>query len=388
MEIRKLGELCEIIIGKTPRTNIEEYWNKNDVPFIDGSLRKKCRYISNFAIKNNKQIVANKSDILMSILGNFDFIYVDEFIAFNQQVCLIKNNSNEKIFSKYLYFFLKKSIKKFETISIGTTVKHLNKTIIQNFDVLFPKINIQQQIINIIEQKEELFIKYKSLVKIDDFESFKNNWWILINIIEPFENKLNNLMKRKDNLKKLLVNFYYKFSSNRKLLFKNLIKFNITKYKNQRNYVDTSNIGYCEFISSDPIIKLKSRANLSTIKESFIFSKLDGENKIFPIWNSYFVNNFVYSTGFYNVSVNDKNLSWFVLGYLLSDDFKEQKHKASSGSVMMGINNESFSSIKISESTSLKNFNFMIKLFNLIELQVIYIKKIIQNLINLYLNYN
>ena len=353
MEIRKLGELCEIVIGKTPRTNIEQYWNQNDVPFIDGSLRKKCRYISNFAIKSNKQVVADKSDILMSILGNFDFVYVDECTAFNQQVCLIKNNSNEKIFSKYLYFFLKKSIKRFETISIGTTVKHLNKTIIKNFEISFPKISIQQQIIN---------------------------------IIEPFEKKLNNLIKRRDNIKKLLVNLYYEFSSNKKLLFKNLIEFNITKYKNQRNYVDTSNIGYCEFISSDPIIKLKSRANLSTIKESFIFSKLDGENKIFPIWHSYFVNNFVYSTGFYNILVNDKNLSWFVLGYLLSDDFKEQKHKTSSGSVMMGINNESFNSIKISESTSSKNFNFMIKLLNLIELQMIHIKKIIENLINLYLN--
>lgn len=52
----------------------------------------------------------------------------------------------------------------------------------------------------------------------------------------------------------------------------------------------------------------------------------------------------------------------------------------------MGINNESFNSIKISESTSSKNFNFMIKLLNFIELQIIYIKKIIENLINLYLN--
>lgn len=340
MEIRKLGELCDVTTGNLNKEN-ENPFGKYDF-YVRSVQKLKC---DKWTIDYDAIVIPGE--------GSFIPQYSTGKVAIHQRVYIIKSKNTNLLKNKYLYYWWLKNSNILYKNACGSTVKSLRKNNFLSPSIFLPAIYIQQQIIN---------------------------------IIEPFEKKLNNLIKRRDNIKKLLVNLYYEFSSNKKILFKNLIEFNITKYKNQRNYVDTSNIGYCEFISSDPIIKLKSRANLSTIKESFIFSKLDGENKIFPIWHSYFVNNFVYSTGFYNILVNDKNLSWFVLGYLLSDDFKEQKHKTSSGSVMMGINNESFNSIKISESTSSKNFNFMIKLLNLIELQIIYIKKIIENLINLYLN--
>lgn len=248
MEIRKLGELCEIVIGKTPRTNIEQYWNQNDVPFIDGSLRKKGRYISNFAIKSNKQVVADKSDILMSILGNFDFVYVDECTAFNQQVCLIKNNSNEKIFSKYLYFFLKKSIKRFETISIGTTVKHLNKTIIKNFEISFPKISIQQQIINIIEPFEK--IKKNILSKL---EQLKNLYSKIINNKFNYELMINNEIKFEKgvNFKKI------KFSSN------GITFINVSAINNKPNkYVDLISKNLINVNYGDVVISLDGTPGL------------------------------------------------------------------------------------------------------------------------------
>ena len=116
--------------------------------------------------------MSEKNDILMTILGNFYFMYCLSNYAYNQQVALIKLKSNV-LLSRYLYYLLLKNKKQFDMNSIGTTVKHLNKKIITNTKLKVIDIKTQQQIIDIIKPKENLFIKYKDLVNIESLDEFK-----------------------------------------------------------------------------------------------------------------------------------------------------------------------------------------------------------------------
>ncbi|WPL38897.1 restriction endonuclease subunit S [Malacoplasma iowae] len=148
----KLGEICNVFIGKTPSTLNKKFWDKKEIEFLDGSLSKK-RYITREAVFENNIVMSEKNDILMTILGNFYFMYCLSNYAYNQQVALIKLKSNV-LLSRYLYYYLLKNKKQFDMNSIGTTVKHLNKKIIENTKLKVIDIETQQQIIDIIEPFE------------------------------------------------------------------------------------------------------------------------------------------------------------------------------------------------------------------------------------------
>jgi len=174
----------------------------------------------------------------------------------------------------------------------------------------------------------------------------------LIAIIEPLENIEINIMRIKNKLIKLLINLYNYSNNKHQVVFNSVIKILSNKYKEQRNYFATNAVGELE-IDYQKIInlsgKIPSRANVSPLQDSFIFSKLVGENKIF-----YFKEKpkEVFSTGFFNFKTEYHD---HILGFMLSDDFKLQKEYLSTGTTMQGINNSSLELIKLKKSNLKSN---------------------------------
>ena len=126
--------------------------------------------------------------------------------------------------------------------------------------------------------------------------------------------------------------------------------------------------------------KKPSRANLSPKNNSLIFAKLRGSQKIFPIYDKKYTN-YVYSTGFYNISAND--LDWYLLGFLNSKDFIIQKNNNSSGTLMQGITIKDLNKIKIKIPKNKYKLNSIVKTISKINLVIETIDEIISNLIEL-----
>ncbi len=186
MAIVRLGDVCDIFIGKTPSTKNNDYWSSNDIKFLNGSLND-YRYISKYALeKCNMKLTKKNKGFLMSILGNLYFKFSDDEYSFNQQVAYI-SVLDKGILPKYLFYKFINDESLIKNYMFGTTVKHLNKRIIENIDTQIPSINNQQKIIDIIEPKEYLYKKYSNLINIDNYDSLIKSWNILIDIIEPFE---------------------------------------------------------------------------------------------------------------------------------------------------------------------------------------------------------
>ncbi len=102
-------------------------------------------------------------------------------------LCFIVKNKNA--ISKYIYFLICDS--KFNNFwsktSKGTTMPVGDKNALLNYKFKLPDLDDQQQIINIIEPNEKLFLKYNKIIDISNLDNFKKSWNNLINIIEPFE---------------------------------------------------------------------------------------------------------------------------------------------------------------------------------------------------------
>lgn len=195
-EVKKLGDIAEIQIGKTPsRNNIDFFQGENiwlsirdlKSKFVSSSSEK----ISNEAISKTNMKVVPKGTLLMSFkltLGKTAFaecdLYTNEAIA----AIFIKNKNINKYFLDYVLKFT--DLEKY--VDNAVKGKTLNKQKLKQIEILLPK--------NIKEQERIVGILDESFAKID--ESIKILEQNLLNLDELMQSALQKAFNPlKDNAK-------------------------------------------------------------------------------------------------------------------------------------------------------------------------------------------
>ncbi|EAK3375306.1 restriction endonuclease subunit S [Campylobacter coli] len=195
-EVKKLGDIAEIQIGKTPsRNNIDFFQGENiwlsirdlKSKFVSSSSEK----ISNEAISKTNMKVVPKGTLLMSFkltLGKTAFaecdLYTNEAIA----AIFIKNKNINKYFLDYVLKFT--DLEKY--VDNAVKGKTLNKQKLKQIEMLLPK--------NIKEQERIVGILDESFAKID--ESIKILEQDLLNLDELMQSALQKAFNPlKDNAK-------------------------------------------------------------------------------------------------------------------------------------------------------------------------------------------
>lgn len=166
-EILKLGEICEIISGSTPKTNINEYWNgkynwvtpaelNDELDTIYDTQRK----ITAKAIKETNLKLLPKGAILLSsrapigkvaIAGND--MYSNQ--GFKNLIC------SKKIYNRYLFRFLKGKTEYLNSLGRGATFKEISKEIVSNIPIPIPPISLQEQIVKELDTLSDIITKKK-----------------------------------------------------------------------------------------------------------------------------------------------------------------------------------------------------------------------------------
>ena len=269
-------------------------------------------------------------------------------------------------------------------LGYGTTFQMLYLQQLNNFlkDQYLPSLLTQQSIIDIIEPYEALFLKYINLVRIDTYQNCLSDMKIIIDIIEPFENSIKKINEKKEKIIQIIQELYLLNSEKTKIPLNQYIEILNNPFENQKKYIDTSMVGNLSIENGEKILKKKSRANLSVEMDSIIISKMDGENKVYPIYDKKLLEN-IYSTGFFNIT-SSNNIH--LIGFLLTNSFITQKSNSSVGTLMSGMNKGSFNSIYINEyKEKTIDLDFILNYINIIDEILKKINQIINNLIELYI---
>ena len=125
----------------------------------------------------------------------------------------------------------------------------------------------------------------------------------------------------------------------------------IKKFVYNKKYFATGDINNGRFLSSYELISYKnrpSRANMQPVNNSIWFAKMQFTKK-----TVYFDNNIdnktqdrILSTGFMGVQCDQKYL-YYLLAFILSDDFEAQKDKFATGTTQIAINSSAIDKIMI-----------------------------------------
>lgn len=193
-EVKKLGDVCDIVNGGTPDTKVKEYWDgknlwitpkdmgKLNSIFVEETERK----ITDSGLKNSSAKLLPINSIILSSRAPIGYLAINKKPISTNQGCkgIIPKNVLDFLF---LYYFLKKSVELLNGLGSGTTFKELSGSKLAEVIIHLPPLPEQKHIVAILDEAFESITKAK--------ENAEKN---LKNAKEIFESYLSEIFLNND----------------------------------------------------------------------------------------------------------------------------------------------------------------------------------------------
>ena len=175
MDRYKLGDICEIVSGSTPKTSIEEYWD-GDVKWITPAeldndsyiIMDTVRKITDLAVKKTGLSSFPEGTVILSSrapIGKVAIAGCEMYCnqGFKNLIC------SDKINNKYLYWFLRGNTEFLNSLGRGATFKEISKQIVANIEINLPDYDKQIEIAEHLEKVNGIIkLRRQELVKLDE----------------------------------------------------------------------------------------------------------------------------------------------------------------------------------------------------------------------------
>ena len=187
----KLGEICEIVSGSTPKTSVAEYWDgdikwitpaelTNESYIIDDSVRK----LTELGVKKTGLTPFPAGTVILSSrapIGKVAIAGCEMYCnqGFKNLIC------SDKINNKYLYWFLKGNTAFLNSLGRGATFKEISKGIVSNIEINVPDAESQDRAVCNLE-------KISEVIKMRKKEKFELDNIIKARFIEMFGDPRSN----------------------------------------------------------------------------------------------------------------------------------------------------------------------------------------------------
>lgn len=162
MPLKKLSDVCEIIMGQSPDSSSYNEYGEG-LPFFQGKAdfgelypipRMYCSKPSKIAITN---------DILMSVRAPVgDVNIATEECCIGRGVAAIRTKKN--IDFKYLYYVLEFMKEKIASLGTGSTFKAISKAPLSSIEILVPPLEQQIKIVNLVDKVKKVINKRQSQI--------------------------------------------------------------------------------------------------------------------------------------------------------------------------------------------------------------------------------
>lgn len=171
----KLGDICEIVSGSTPKTSIEEYWD-GDIKWITPAEINDDTYIVTDSVRKITDLGAKKTGLSPFPEGTVILSSrapIGKVAIAGCAMCCNQGVKNlicsEKILNKYLYWFLKGNTSFLNSLGRGATFKEISKSIVSQIEINVPDIEYQKEAADILEKVSEvIYLRKQELTALDN----------------------------------------------------------------------------------------------------------------------------------------------------------------------------------------------------------------------------
>ncbi|MBR2132305.1 MAG: restriction endonuclease subunit S, partial [Oscillospiraceae bacterium] len=171
----RLGDICTVVSGSTPKTSVPEFWD-GDIKWISpAELNEDSFYIFDSERHITQQgkdktglsympagtvILSSRAPIGKTAIAGCEMCCNQ---GFKNLIC------SDKIFNEYLYYFLKGKTEYLNSLGRGATFKEISKSIVENIEISLPTVEEQKQIACRLGKIYHLiFLRKQQLAKLDE----------------------------------------------------------------------------------------------------------------------------------------------------------------------------------------------------------------------------
>ena len=170
----KLGEICKIVSGTTPKTSIAEYWD-GDIKWLTPAEIKDDSYTIYDTVRKITLLGKEKSGLNLFPKGTVILSSrapIGKVAIAGCDMCCNQGFKNlicsETVYNKYLYWFLKNKKDYLNSLGRGATFKELSKQIVSEIIINLPSYNEQEKIVDKLERLQKIVATRKhQLLQLD-----------------------------------------------------------------------------------------------------------------------------------------------------------------------------------------------------------------------------
>ena len=199
----KLGDICTVVSGSTPKTGVAEYWDGTVKWITPAELNEDSFYITDSVrhitedgkektglsyLPKGTVILSSRAPIGKTAIAGCEMCCNQ---GFKNLIC------SDAVYNEYLYFFLKSKTNYLNSLGRGATFKEISKSIVEKIEIPLPNIEKQHQIVkelkatrNLIAHRKQQLTKLDELIKARFVEVFGD---MLLNSLEWPEKSLESL---------------------------------------------------------------------------------------------------------------------------------------------------------------------------------------------------
>lgn len=170
----KLGEICEIVTGSTPKSSNPDYWNGeykwitpaeiSDDDFIVFDTQRKITKlgIEETGLKSfptGTVLLSSRAPIGKVAISGCE-MYCNQ--GFKNFIC------SNKINNEYLYYFFKARKNYLNILGRGATFKEISKSIVSDIEIFLPTYDIQRKQVKVLKKIDKLiYIRKEQLIEFE-----------------------------------------------------------------------------------------------------------------------------------------------------------------------------------------------------------------------------
>lgn len=167
----RLGEVCTVISGATPKTSVQTYWN-GDIKWVTPAeisddthyLADTSRHITDEGFASAGLTMMPAGTVLLSSRAPIGKVAITA-----EPMCCNQGFKNlicsDSVFNEYLFWQLKAKVHQLQSLGRGATFKELSKKVVESFKIWLPPIDEQKAIAAHLSAIDKLRTKLLALAQ-------------------------------------------------------------------------------------------------------------------------------------------------------------------------------------------------------------------------------
>ena len=174
VEMVRIGDICTVVSGSTPKTSVAEYWD-GDIKWITPAELDETTFYLHDSVRHITELGKEKTGLSYMPAGTVILSSrapIGKTAIAGCEMCCNQGFKNlicsEKIYNEYLYYFLSAKTDYLNSLGRGATFKEISKSIVENIVIPLPQISEQKQISNRFTQIDALIrLRKEQLEQLD-----------------------------------------------------------------------------------------------------------------------------------------------------------------------------------------------------------------------------